>query len=1049
MAEARPRPRVFTIPSAAPFLATLADALLSGGLIPLDVSDPLALAGLTVLLPTRRAARAFRDVMIARLGGEAVILPAIRPIGDLDEEDHLLAAGDEAAGDRLVLPPAISELSRRLALTRLTLAWGRAVRREILALAPDEPLAIPASAADAAYLAGDLARLVDDMETAGIAWDAFARLVPDDHARYFQITLDFLRIVAEQWPAYLAEVGRVDPAARRDGLIRAAAGRLRHGPSGGPIIAAGSTGSIPATAELLKAIAARPDGAVVLPGLDQHLDAASWAAIGDPAVSQASAHGHPQFALKQLIATIGITRDDVVALVDHPRAVRAGFISEAMRPSETADAWVGLAASADEALAGVDLIVARNEQEEATAVALAVREAVERPEVAVAVVTPDRRLARRVAVELGRWGLTVDDSAGASLDREPAGVFARLVAEVAASAGDPVVLLALLKHPFAAFGIARPECRRAARTLEIALFRGQQVTGGVTALTSALAAARARAGTDPHVPAARRRLAAGDWALAERLIERLAAALAPFERALSGAAEISAAEATALLMVALAAAAADETGGDGLLWQGGGEALAALLSGLADDEGARRLLMPPAEYPFFLAALLADVVVERPVGGDPRVHIWGTLEARLQSVDLLILGGLDEGVWPAATRTDPWLSRAMRTAVGLPPPERRIGLAAHDFAEAMAAPRVIVTRAEKRDGAPTVESRWLQRLRALAGDAAAKTMADRGDRYVALARDIDWVKAESVRPAKPPEPRPPLAARPRRLSVTDIEILVRDPYAIYAKRVLRLEELDAVAKAPDYATRGSLIHDALAAFTRSWQGAYDADAEAALMAAGREALATIADFPDVHAIWSFRFAVMAHWLVAWEAARAADVGERRAEVDGALDVPLGEGSFRLFGRADRVDVRTDGSLDILDYKTGTPPSATQVAVGFAPQLGLEAAMAVRGAFDPALAGRRVATLAWIGLGRVGRGDPVKSAVASGWTTAKVEQEVFAQFMSLIAAFNDPDRPYVSRARPMFETRYESPYDHLARVREWGLVESEEDVEWAAGWHPPT
>ena len=624
-------------------------------------------------------------------------------------------------------------------------------------------------------------------------------------------------------------------------------------------------------------------------------------------------------------------------------------------------------------------------------------------------------------------------------------MFARLLAEVAVSDADPVKLLALAKHPHAAFGMDRVLCRRAARLLEVALFRGHRRTGGVAALTSELRRVRAAEAADAHVPMARRRLTNDDWQLAERLADRLAAALGPIEAAFADGKEkeISVAAASGLLLAGLTAAASDETETDGSLWQGaGGAALAELLTGLVDDHEGGELKIAPADYPFFLTALLEDVVVQRPLGADPRVHIWGTLEARLQSVDLLILGGLDEGVWPAATRTDPWLSRTMRAGIGLPPPERRLGLAAHDFAEAMAAPRVVVTRAEKRDGAPTVESRWLQRLRALAGDDAAEAMTARGDGYVALARDIDWVKAESVRPAKPPEPRPPLAARPRRLPVTDIELLVRDPYAIYAKRVLKLEELEPVGKAPDYALRGSLIHDALARFTGTWTGPYDASAEAALVAAGRDALAEIEEFPDVHAVWSFRFAAMAHWLVGWEAIRDAAIAERRAEVEGALEVSLGEGTFTLYGRADRIDVRTDGSLDILDYKTGTPPSATQVAVGFAPQLGLEAAMAVRGAFDPALAGRRVETLAWIGLGRIGRDEPVKSAVEQKWTTERVEQEVFAQFIALVTAFGDADRPYVSRARPMFETRYESPYDHLARVREWGLVESEEDLAWA-------
>ena len=1044
MAAAGPFPRVFTIPAGAPFLATLAEALLSGRLGPVAGDDPLALADVTVLLPTRRAVRAFRDALIDRIGGEAAILPTIRPIGDIDEEDHLLAAADEATAERLAVPPAISRLDRRLALSELTLAWGRAVGRAPLALAPDEPLAIPASAANATRLAGDLARLIDDMETAGIAWDGLARLVPDDHARYFQITLDFLKIVAEQWPAYLAEIGRADPAVRRDRLIRAAAERLTRAEPPPPIVAAGSTGTIPATAALLKAIARLPTGAVVLPGLDQGLDAGGWAAIGDPADPTAAAHGHPQFGLKQLIAAIGIAREDVVALAADPAAARTRLVSEAMRPAETVDAWAGGAVDAD-ALAGVDLIVARNEQEEATAIAIAIREAVERPDVTVALVTPDRTLARRVAVELARWRLTVDVSAGAPLDREPTGVFARLIAEGAVSDGDPARLLALAKHPLAAFGMGRQDCRRAARALEIALFRGHRVTGGVTAIAAALAAARTR--DDRHTPRARRQLTARDWRLAERLADRLAGALGPLEAALGAGSEVTAAGATELLLDALAAAARDDTGDDSALWQAsGGEALAGLLTGLVEEPEGRNLAMSPGDYPFFAAALLQDVVVPRPAGADPRIHIWGTLEARLQSVDLIVLGGLDEGVWPTATRTDPWLSRAMRAEIGLPPPERRLGLAAHDFAQAMAAPRVVVSRAEKRGGTPTVESRWLQRLHALTGDEAAMAMAERGARYVALARDIDWVKPVDVRPVKRPEPRPPVAARPDRLSVTEIETLVRDPYAIYARRVLKLEELDPLGRVPDYALRGSLIHQALAEFTRSWTGAYDAAAAAALNEAGRRVLAEIAGFPDVHAIWSFRFANMARWLVAWEAHRSPEIAARNAEIEGEVAIALTGRPFHLRGRADRIDLRHDGSLEIFDYKTGTPPSATQLIVGFAPQLGLEAAMAKRGGFDATFAGRGIARLAWIGLGRIGRDEPVRSAVEQKKTADGVAAEVFARFTALIAAFADPERGYVSRARPMFETRYESPYDHLARVREWGLVESEEDLEDL--WRPP-
>jgi len=520
MAESRGRPNLFTIPLGAPFLDVLADALLAGRLVTFDRSDPLALAGVTVLLPTRRAARAFRERLIARLNADAALLPTIRTIGDVDEEEHLLSASVEPPEQRLALPAAVTPLERRLTLTQLTLAWARTIRREVLRLGPDEPLLIPASAADAARLAADLARLLDDMETAGVKWERLADIVPAEHAGYFGITLDFLRIVAERWPAYLAEIERLDPVARRDRLIRESAARLS-----GPVVAAGSTGSIPATADLLDAIARHDNGAVVLPGLDQEIDEATWQAIGAEDAPP-SAEGHPQFALKRLLERLKTLRDAVTPLVgtSDGLATRNRLLAEAMRPAETTDRWAEAAATGepDTALSGIDVLFARNEQEEATAIALAIREAIETPGATVALVTPDRTIARRVAVELGRWGVSVDDSAGVPLERLKEGVLARLVAEAALSEADPVKLLALAKHPVATFGMSPTECRFAARMLEVALFRGRRVTGGVAALPAALAASRAALdGEGGHPPAARRRLRDDHWQKAEALAERL------------------------------------------------------------------------------------------------------------------------------------------------------------------------------------------------------------------------------------------------------------------------------------------------------------------------------------------------------------------------------------------------------------------------------------------------------------------------------------------------------------------------------------------------
>jgi ATP-dependent helicase/nuclease subunit B len=1037
MATRREGPRVFTIPAGVPFLPTLADALLAGDLVPIPTDDPLGLAAVTILLPTRRSVRALSDLLVERLGREAAILPIIRPIGDIDEEDHLLEASASLAADPLVLPPAITPLARRLALTRLTLAWGKALRSHSLGLKADEPLLIPASAADAARLAGDLARLIDDMETAGVPGDALATLAPDDHAEYFQFTLEFLKIVTQQWPAHLLERGMVDPAARRDQLIRAAAERVR-----GPIVAAGSTGSIPATAVLLSAIARLAYGAVVLPGLDQDLDAAGWNAIGDPDAVKAATYGHPQFGLKQLIGEIGIAREDVVPLGATVSA-RSRLLSQAIRPADTLDAWAGVHADSG-ALAGVDLLVARNEQEEATAIALAIREAIETPGATAALVAPDRTIARRVAAELGRWGLSIDDSAGARLDREPHGIFARLVAEAAASDGDPVRLLALLKHPLAAFGMARPLCRQAARTLELALFRGHRVAGGVARLAGALAEACEVAKTDRHAPASRRRLSENDWRLAAALVERVAACLGPLEAACRK--EITASAAAELLARALASAAADESGNADALQEGaGGQALATLLNEIANDSEATSLPLAPGDLPFFLAALLADVTVQRPVGADPRIHIWGALEARLQSVDLLILAGLDEGVWPTETRTDPWLSRSMRAAIKLSPPERRLGLAAHDFFQGLAAPRVIVTRAEKRGGAPTVESRWLQRLRALIGKDAAIELVGRGERYLDWARGIDAVPKEAVVPISRPAPKPPIEARPTSLSITEIETLIRDPYAIYARRILNLEPLDPLGRPPDGGLRGNLVHEALSLFTKEWHGPFDATAEARLNAIAAEVLREVEDFPDVHAVWSLRLRAIARWMVLdFEAERDTRVATRHAEIDGTLQVIP---AFTLRGRADRVDVMRDGTIAIFDYKTSTPQTDRSVFAGLTPQMALEAAMANAGGF-PGVTGNGISELAWLAVGRIGRENPYQSAVLRNQTADGLADAARHHLFELMTKFADVNHPYQSRTRPRMEnTRYVGDYDHLARVREWALVESLEDVAMMGGPSP--
>jgi ATP-dependent helicase/nuclease subunit B len=319
-------------------------------------------------------------------------------------------------------------------------------------------------------------------------------------------------------------------------------------------------------------------------------------------------------------------------------------------------------------------------------------------------------------------------------------------------------------------------------------------------------------------------------------------------------------------------------------------------------------------------------------------------------------------------------------------------------------------------------------------------MTARGQRYAEIARILDRDAGAKPNPVKRPEPKPPLSARPRHLSITEIETLIRDPYAIYARRILRLEPMDPLGLAPDSALRGTIIHDALGTFTQAWSAAYGDEAERRLLEVGRDCLATIADFPDTHAVWWIRFQAIARWFVTWEAMRAGDVRQRYAEIKGKLAIPTGSGEFILNGRADRIDEMRDGSLAIYDFKTGTPQTERTVFAGLTPQMTLEAAMAREGGFEGVPGGRSVSDLAWLSVGRAGRDDPHVPAVRNGETADSLAEQAHAMLVQLVQAFDREEHGYLSRARPMMTAaRYTSEYDHLARVREWALVESAEDV----------
>src|SRR5215471_4823019 len=534
-----PAPRVFTIPASTPFVPTLIRALVDRTLVPgfPAARDPLALADATLYLPTKRACRLARDLFLDVTQESAAILPRIVAIGDVDEDEIAFAeaATGALAADALALPPALGGLERRLKLAQLVLKWAARIAPDARGEAP----LVANNPASALALADDLARLMDDMTTRGVAWDRLDGLVPETLDRYWQLTLEFLQIAREAWPQILAERRAIEPAARRDALIKAEAARLAAHPDR-PVIAAGSTGSMPATAELIAAIAKLARGAVVLPGLDLELDAQSWDLIEGrrEGAAVAPAVEHPQFAMQALLRRIGIAREEVVALGAPAAHSRERYVSEALRPAAATERWQRLAARdvplrIERALETVAVVEAANAGEEALAIAISLREAVETPHKTAALITPDRALARRVLAALERWNIAVDDSGGDALADTSAGRFARLAADAALGGLSPVALLALVKHPLARLGAAEGAHARAIAALEKAVLRGPRPRPGTAGLAHALTALRAelaklRRGeaSDLHPSDPRASLSAADLDAADAFIARLRTALA-------------------------------------------------------------------------------------------------------------------------------------------------------------------------------------------------------------------------------------------------------------------------------------------------------------------------------------------------------------------------------------------------------------------------------------------------------------------------------------------------------------------------------------------
>lgn len=994
-----------------------ADALVAG-IVPRYREAGFGLARLTLLVPSSRAARTLSEALIRHAGaaGEGgLLMPRMVAVGDLDLDEKLGAALDPlGAAD---IPPACDPVARWLTLDRLIAEERAAEGME----------ALPGRAR--LNLAREMARTIDRLLVEEKRPEELLDDAVLDHlgnlAGHWQRSIRLFARVNVRWQAELAERGQVNGATRRNLLFAAAAKRWKEAPPPYPIVAAGVTSAAPALARLLRVIAELPQGAVILPDLDRELDAAAWdelglagasAEPGGPVFGSDDALTHPQYHLKLLLNRMGVNRAEVQPW--HRRGIaaaepaRSRAISSLFLPPQASRSWITLDADRRR-LSGVRLLTSATIEEEAQAIALMVREALEQPEKRIAIVTADRGLARRVVQHLERWNIAADDSAGRPLALTPAGRLFGLLAELAANGPDPAALVAAFAHPLVRGwdGEARRDWLKGLRAFDREL-RGPAPAPGL----------------EPLREVAREAKVEQWWDEAEALVAPLGdwPAVIPLAEALD--------------RLTLAGEAFARTA----LWEReDGRALGTMIEELRGQAEALGTMIETADLGGTLRDCMDAVAVRPGYGGHPRVAIYGLLEARMARADLVICGGLNEGSWPQPPGADALLAPAILRALGVPGAEFRIGLAAHDLAGAMGAPEVVLSRSLRDAEGPTLPSRFLLRVEALLG-------ADLADEHRESAIPALLPHLDRLRPAAEPYPRPaPDPAPDKRdvaIRVTALDRLLGDPYQFYAQAILDLRQLDPLSADPfsDPALRGTLVHDIL----DKWHKARVADPGLSIGPFATAHFAAERVHPLFRALWQPRLIAALERFAGWvQRAEAEGRVVLASEISGAMEVD----GVKVMGRADRIDRLADGSLAIVDYKTGGPPKKKQVTAGYALQLGLLGLIARDGRFADDKAGLVVTgtptRFEYWSLGKAKKEDgfgyqetPMKEEKAR--TGLEPEQYLPFHTEKLAEAIRDyikGRKPFTARENPDYEGYNE--YDQLMRLEEWlvRLTEQEDEA----------
>lgn len=961
---------------------------------------PEMLAKYLILLPTRRACRLLQNTFLQQTKGKPLLLPKLQSIGDIDEEELSLSLhGADSLQNIIDLPQAMPAIKRQFLLARTVQAALNSQNDEKISFSHAMALAKP------------LGHFMDQIHTEGLSLKDLQTLVPEEFATHWQITLDFLKILSEHWPTILSENNAIDYAQRRNILIETLAKSWKESPPLTPVIIAGTTGSIPAVTKLIQASLTLPHGRVILPGFDRNIDEKDWNSIDET---------HPQYGFKQLLSTIEQNRQTIQEWpqpeIPHS-AERRTLSRELMRPSDTTENWTYISQNSNKqlelnnSLKNIQYYECENQQQEADLISLIMRELVETPHKTAALITPDRNLARRVRIGCQRWGIELDDSAGLELSLCATGIFMRCALMALQKNLSPVAFLSLLKQQIQSDAADNNSFSTLISALETRYLHGLKPPSGLDGLEQHIKNKEEQATRKDE----EKQIHATD------LVNQLQPIINKYYNNINNNKNLKNHIIEHINFCENFLNIAQNSHSS--LWsKEEGEAASKLIAQLLEHAA----LVPNIsieDYNETFKYLLKTISVRPDQSTHPRLTILGQLEARLIDCDLLIMAGLNEGLWPSDVGHDPWMSRPMRKEFGLPSPERSIGLAAHDFIQGLCHKEVIITRSKTNNGSPTVPARWLQRL-----DTILQTL---GHRLETLSSGpyLDWLAQQKAprtyTPVERPAPTPPLATRPHKLSVTRIETWLKDPYSIYASHILKLKKLKPLEQKISGAERGTILHNTLDHFIKTHTGDINSININDLANISQNEIAQLSIAPEALEYWKPRLHRAFHWYIEQEQNWRTETTSIHSEIEGAYTLQTNNAEFTITARADRIDHRSDGTYALIDYKSAGQYAKISMENGKLPQLPLEAMILNNQGFTELKTGETSHLSYWVMTGGAKAGHAVIYEENIQELIEKTEKNI----KKLITVFNKSDTPYYSIPDLNNAPAY-NDYEHLARLQEW-------------------